>query len=144
FHVGVQGKASKLARQEGVEIRLYDVIYELMDDIREALTDLLGVEVREQILGVAEVKQVFPLARRTTAAGCVVTRGKVVASERARLLRGRETLFDGRIASLRRFQSDVPEVREGQECGIRLEGFDAFQPGDVVQCYRVEKIKPQL
>ncbi len=144
FHVGVQGKASKLARQEGVEIRLYDVIYELIDDIRQALADLLGVEVREEIVGEAEVKQVFPLARRTAAAGCVVTKGKVLASERARLLRSRETLFDGRIASLRRFQSDVPEVREGQECGIRLEGFDSFQPGDVIQCYRVEKIKPQL
>jgi len=144
FHVGVQGKAAKLARQHGVDIRLYDVIYELVDDIKRALTDLLEVETREIVLGEAEVKQVFPLARRAAAAGCVVTQGKIVAAERARLLRKGETLFDGRIASLRRFQDDVSEVRDGQECGIRLEGYNEFQPGDTIQCYRVEKVQPQL
>lgn len=144
FHVGVQGKAGKLARQEGVEIRLYEVIYELIDDIQRALTELLEVETREVAVGEAEVKQVFPLARRAAAAGCVVTRGKIAAAGRVRLRRGRETIFDGRIASLRRFQDDVAEVREGQECGIRLEGFNDFQPGDIIECYRVEKIQPQL
>ncbi len=144
FNVSSQGGAAAAARREGVEIRLYDVIYELLDDVRRALTGMLEPETRENILGRAEVRQIFTVGRRTRVAGCVVLSGRIRRGARTRVLRGEEVIYQGSLASLKRFQNDAAEVREGQECGIRLDNFGDFQPGDVIECYEIEKITAEL
>jgi len=144
FNVSSQGGAAAAARREGVEIRLYDVIYELLDDVRRALTGMLEPETRENVLGRAEVRQIFTVGRRTRVAGCVVLSGRIRRGARTRVLRGEEVIYQGSLASLKRFQNDAAEVREGQECGIRLDNFGDFQPGDVIECYEIEKITAEL
>ncbi len=138
FNVKVDSAAERLAEQEGVDIRLYNVIYTLLEDVEKALKGLLEPEKREVVLGKAEVRAVFKV-RQGRVAGCYVTEGKVVRNAQARVLRDGEVVFDGKIASLRRYQEDVTEVREGFECGIRLDGFDDVREGDVIEVYRVEE-----
>ena len=138
FNVRVDHAAERLAEQEGVDIRLYNVIYTLLEDVEKALKGLLEPEKREVVLGKAEVKAVFKV-RQGRVAGCYVSEGKVVRNALARVLRDGEVVFDGKIASLRRYQEDVSEVREGFECGIRLDGFDDVREGDIIEVYRVEE-----
>ncbi len=138
FNVKVDGAAERLAEQEGVDIRLYNVIYNLLEDVEKALKGLLEPEKREVVLGKAEVRAVFKV-RQGRVAGCYVTEGKVVRNALARVRRDGEIVFEGKIASLRRYQEDVTEVREGFECGIRLDGFDDVREGDVIEVYRVEE-----
>jgi translation initiation factor IF-2 len=144
FHVGKESAAGAIAKREGVEIRLYNIIYEMIDNVREAMTGMLAPEERETILGQAEIRQVFELSNRGKVAGCMVVRGRIHAHARARLLRGSEVVYEGRLATLRRFQNEANEVREGQECGIRLDNFKAFEVGDLIQTYEVEKIAAAL
>jgi len=144
FHVGNEPGVEKLAKREGVEIRHYSVIYELVDDVRAAMAGLLPPEVRETVLGQALVKQVFELSKKGNVAGCIVRAGRVSVRGRARVRRGTAIVYEGSIASLRRFQSDASEVREGQECGIRLDGFNDVQQGDVIEVYEVQKIPQPL
>jgi translation initiation factor IF-2 len=144
FHVGKENAAGAIAKREGVEIRLYNIIYEMIDNVREAMTGMLAPEERESILGQAEIRQVFELSNRGKVAGCMVVRGRIHAHARARLLRGNEVVYEGRLATLRRFQNEANEVREGQECGIRLDNFKAFEVGDLIQTYEVEKIAAAL
>jgi translation initiation factor IF-2 len=143
FHVGMEPGVEKIARREGVEIRHYSVIYELVEDVRRAMAGLLEPIIRENVLGQAVVKQVFAL-RKGNVAGCVVRSGRVLVRSRARVRRGGDVIYEGSIASLRRFQNDATEVREGQECGIRLDNFEEIQVGDIIECYEVQKIAPSL
>ncbi len=138
FNVRVDGAAERLAEQEGVDIRLYNVIYTLLEDVEKALKGLLEPEKREVVLGKAEVRAVFKV-RQGRVAGCYVSEGKVLRNARARIHRNGDIVFDGKIASLRRYQEDVTEVREGFECGIRLDGFDDVKEGDIIEVYRVEE-----
>lgn len=144
FHVGSEPGVEKIAKREGVEIRLYSVIYELVEEVRNAMAGLLQPIVREVPLGQALVKQVFELSRKGNVAGCLVRSGRVLLRGRARVRRGGDIVYEGAIASLRRFQNDASEVREGQECGIRLDGFNAFAPGDIIEVYEVQKIAQSL
>lgn len=144
FHVSTEPGAAALAKREGVEIRLYSVIYELLDDIRDAMVGLLEPIVKQQIIGHAEVRQVFELSKKGRVAGCMVTDGRVTSRARARVLRDHEVIFEGTVASLKRFQNDASEVREGQECGMRLDNFQDYQVGDVIELYEIEKIQPSL
>ena len=137
FNVKVDTAAAKLAEQEGVDIRLYNVIYELLEDVEKALKGLLKPAEREVLLGRAEVRQVFKI-RQGRVAGCYVTEGKILRNANVRVWRGDKIIHDGRIASLRRYQEDVNEVREGYECGIRVEGFDNIQVGDIIEAYKIE------
>src|SRR6202043_91190 len=109
-------------KSEGVQVKLYSIIYELLDQVRDAMAGLLDPELRETVIGHAEVKQVFELSKGTVA-GCLVTDGRILRSGRARILRRRQAIYDGGIATLRRFQDDVKEVRVGVECGIKLGDF---------------------
>lgn len=143
FRVGKDGDVSRMAKHEGVEIRPYSIIYELVDDVRTLMAGLLPPELVERVIGHAEVKKVFALSRGTVA-GCQVTDGRVTSQSRVRVKRGGESVHEGPILSLRRFQADVSEVREGQECGIRLEQFSDFREGDVLEFFEVEKKTPQL
>ena len=139
FNVKVDPAARRLAEQEGVDIRLYNVIYHLLEDVEKAMTGLLEPEKREVLLGRAEVRATFKV-RQGRVAGCYVTEGTIPRGANVRVWRGDTVVYDGRIASLRRYQEDVNEVREGYECGIRLDGFDDVKEGDIIEAYRVEEV----
>jgi translation initiation factor IF-2 len=143
FNVKVESMAVPAAKGEGVQIKLYSIIYELLDQIKEAMAGLLEPEHRETVIGHAEVKQVFELSKGIVA-GCLVTDGRVARVARARVLRRRQPVYDGGISTLRRFQDDVKEVRSGLECGIKLGDFSEYQVGDVIECYQLEAIAQKL
>jgi translation initiation factor IF-2 len=140
FHVRPDPRATDLARREKVDIRLYEVIYEATKQVKSALAGLLKPEEVERISGVAEVRQVFSVSRTGNVAGCMVLSGTIYRSSRVRLRRDGEAIFDGRIASLRRFKDDVKEVTAGFECGIALEGQNDVQPGDSIEAYQIEEV----
>ncbi len=144
FRVKLENGVADLAKREGVEIRLYSIIYELLEQVEEAMEGLLEPEWREQITGRAEVRQVFQLSSGAPVAGCVVTSGRLVRSGRVRLVRRKAVQYEGRISSLRHFQDDVKEVKAGMECGLRLENFSDYQNGDVIECFTVEKVAAKL
>src|SRR6266403_1404587 len=143
FNIKVEAMAVPAAKREGVQIKLYSIIYELLDQIKDAMAGLLEPELRETVIGHAEVKQVFQLSRGIVA-GCLVTNGRIARSARARVLRKRQPVYDGGISTLRRFQDDVKEVRSGLECGIKLGDFSEYQVGDVIECYQLEQIAQKL
>ncbi len=146
FHVRVNPGVNKLAESQNVEIRLYSVIYELLEDIEEALTGRLAPEEREKELGEAKILQVFTGkgSKALNVIGCMVEKGLVKVGAKARVFRDDELIFNGSVNSLRRFQDDVKEVKAGLECGIRLDNFADFQEGDSVQLYDLEFKKAKL
>src|SRR6266513_2414850 len=143
FNVKVESMAISAAKREGVQVKLYSIIYELLDQIKDAMAGLLDPELRETAIGHAEVKQIFNLSRGIVA-GCLVTDGRIARVARARILRKRQPVYDGGISTLRRFQDDVKEVRSGLECGIKLGDFNEYQVGDVIECYQLEQIAQKL
>ena len=143
FNVKVETMAVPAAKREGVQVKLYSIIYELLDQMKDAMAGLLEPELRETVIGHAEVKQVFQLSRGIVA-GCLVTDGRIARTGRARILRKRQPVYDGGISTLRRFQDDVKEVRSGLECGIKLGDFSEYQVGDVIECYQLEQIAQKL
>ena len=147
FNTKVEPKAVAAAKREGVQIKLYTIVYELLDQVKEAMLGLLDPETRETVIGHAEVKQVFRVvgkSNKARAAGCIITDGKVSRKAHARVLRGGIPVFDGKMSTLRRFQDEVDEVKQGIECGIRLGSFDGYEEGDVIECYTLEKIDQTL
>jgi translation initiation factor IF-2 len=143
FNVKVESQAVTAAKREGVQVKLYSIIYELIDQIKEAMAGLLDPEHRESVIGHAEVKQVFQLSRGIVA-GCLVTDGRIARTGRARVLRRRQPVYDGGLSTLRRFQDDVKEVRSGLECGIKLGDFSEYQVGDIIECYQLEAVAQKL
>ncbi len=143
FNVKVEAKAVKSAKAAAVEIKLYSVVYELIDQVREAMLGLLEPLNRETVIGHAEVRQVFKLSRGR-AAGSFVTDGRIHRKAHARVIRGGIPVFDGRMSTLRRFQEEVEEVRTNFECGIRLGEFNEYQEGDIIECYKLEKVPQTL
>ena len=144
FHTGKENGTNAAAKREGVEIRLYSIIYELIEDVESAMKGLLEPELREHVIGEAEIKEVFELSRRSKIAGCMVISGRITAKASIRIKSGRDVVFEGLIGSLKRFQNDAAEVRQGQECGIRPDNFTNFKPGDTIEAYIVEKITQEL
>jgi translation initiation factor IF-2 len=140
FHVDVDEAARRMAVQDGVDIRLYMIIYNLIDDVDRALRGMLEPEYEKVVMGHAEVRAVFRIRRRGNVAGCYVTDGLVTRNAWARVRRGGEEIFDGPLDSLKRFQEDVSEVRSGFECGLGIAGFDDFQEGDLLEFYREERV----
>ena len=144
FNVGIEANARQLAKSEGVLIKTYKVIYELIDDVRNILAGLLEPEIREVSLGQAEVRETFKIPKIGTVAGCYVLQGVIQRDALARVRRDGEVIFEGRIASLKRFKEDVREVQAGYECGIRLEGFDKIRVGDIIEAFKKEEVKKEL
>jgi translation initiation factor IF-2 len=142
FNVKADGAAQRLAQKENVEIRYYNIIYKLIDDIQAALTGMLEPTYREVIEGHAEVQQTFKAGKNTVIAGCRVLDGKITRSAQARILRKNEMVYDGKIASLRRGRDDVREVSSGYECGIVLDDFSEYEVGDIIEVYAQERVKP--
>jgi len=144
FSVGIEERAATSASEKGVQIRNYQVIYELMDEVKRALEGLLPPGRQEVSTGRCEVRQTFRLSRFGTVAGCVVVQGQVQRSNRVRVMREGRVIHDGQIESLKRFKDDVQEVREGFECGIKTANFDDIQEGDTLEAYRVEEVPRSL
>jgi translation initiation factor IF-2 len=143
FNVKVENTAVSVAKREGVQVKLFSIIYELVDQMKEAMLGLLDPLLREKVIGHARVKQVFKLSRGTVA-GCVVTDGKIDRKARARVIRGTQPVYDGSVETLKRFTEDVGEVRNGLECGIRLGSYREYEEDDVIECYELEKIAQAL
>ncbi len=143
FHVKIETNVSDIAKHEGVQIKLYSIIYELLDQVEKAMEGLLEPELKELVLGHAEVRQIFEISKGKVA-GCLVKDGRVPRNARVRVMRRGQAQVETRFSSLKRFQDDVSEVRAGQDCGIRLENFTDYQVGDILECYQVEKVAQKL
>jgi len=143
FNTRLENGVTPLAKHHGVRVETYEIIYELGDQVRNMMADLLEPELKEIKQGAAEVRQIFPVAKGF-AAGCLVTEGRVNRNAAARVRRGKEVMFEGRVGTLRRFKDDANEVRAGLECGIRLDGFDGYQAGDVIECLEIQKVRASL
>ena len=144
FHVAAEERARVLADEKGVDIQVYQVIYRLTQDLRAALEGMLKPERREVRTGRAEVRELFRVSRVGTIAGCHVTEGLVTRQALVRVHRDNVTIHEGRLTSLRRFKDDAREVREGFECGMKVEGFDDVKVGDVIEAFRIEEVKRTL
>jgi translation initiation factor IF-2 len=143
FNVRPAGKATSLAEENGVEIRLYSIIYDAVDDVKSAMEGLLPTTKVEKLAGKAEVRQIFKI-RGVVVAGSYVTAGKIVRGGVVRLMRAGEMVFEGKVNALKRFKDDVKEVAEGFECGISLEGYSEIKEGDIIESFEVEEIKQKL
>ena len=143
FHTRVDSGVADKAKHEGVQIKLYAIIYELIDQVKEAMAGLLEPILKDVTAGAAEVRKIFELSKGAPVAGCMVTSGRIVKGK-VRIRRRKEIIFEGITQSLRRFQDEVNEVRAGMECGIRIEAFSEFQIGDNIECYTVEKVAQKL
>lgn len=141
FNVRPTSQAKNAASQEGIQVKSYNVIYELIDDVKMAMQGLLAPEIKETVLGQAEVRNVFNLTKVGIIAGCYVTSGKIQRNSLARLIRDGVVVYDTPIQSLRRFKEDTREVAEGFECGIRLENYTDMKAGDVIECYEKTEVK---
>jgi len=144
FNVRASRKAAELAHQEGVEIRYYSVIYDLVDDIKAVMSGKLAPELRETILGSAEILDIFSAGKTGKAAGCLVLDGIIRKGAKARLLRDDVVIFEGDLGSLRRFKDDVEEVQSGTECGMNFASYNDLKKGDIIECYEVESIERTL
>ncbi len=145
FSVRPELKASQVAEKEGVDIRLYTVIYEAIEDVKKALEGLLEPTLKEKILGRAEVRQIFPISRIGTIAGCYVLDGSISRTcDGIRVIRDNIVVYDGKIDSLKRFKEDIKEVQAGYECGILIENFNDVKVGDILEDYIIEKIAAKL
>lgn len=144
FNVRPEPRAQALAEEQGVDIRVYNIIYELIEDVERALRGMLEPTRKENLLGRGDVIQTFRISKVGMVAGTLVKQGRVVRGARARLLRDSVVVYDGRIATLRRYQEDVKEVLEGQDCGVHLENFNDVKVGDVLEVYEVEEVAAEL
>jgi translation initiation factor IF-2 len=144
FNVRANPVVRALAGKENVDLRFYDVIYKVIEDIRSAMAGLLEPVYNENIIGRVDIKQVFHISKVGTVAGCYVTDGKIERAANVRLLRDDVVIFDGNISSLKRFKDDVKDVSSGFECGVGLENYNDIKPGDVLEFYTLEEMKVEL
>jgi translation initiation factor IF-2 len=144
FHVRPDARVRELAEREKVEIRLYDIIYKAVEDVKAALEGMLKPELQEVVIGAAEIRQVFKLSKAGTVAGCMVTSGMIPRTSKVRLLRDGVPVWEGRLDSLKRFKEDVREVQTGFECGAALDGMNDIKVGDIIEAYKVEELARTL
>ncbi len=143
FHTRLDSTAAEKAKHANVQIKLYAIIYELIDQVKDSMAGLLDPDLKETVVGSAEVRQIFELSKGIPVAGCMVSSGRIVRGK-VRVRRKKDVIYEGVTQSLRRFQDEVNEVRSGMECGIRIEGFGEFQVGDAIECYAIEKVAAKL
>ncbi|MBF8247722.1 MAG: infB [Bacteroidetes bacterium] len=144
FHVRPNLNARRLSEQENVDIRLYNIIYDAINDVKNALEGLLAPTVSEEVMGTVEIRDVFKVSKVGTIAGCSVKDGRITRNNKVRLVRDGVVVFDGTIASLKRFKDDVREVEQGFECGIALENFNDVKTGDIIEAYKMVEMKRKL
>ena len=144
FNVRASSQARDAAERAGIEIRYYNIIYDLVDDIKAAMSGKLAPELRETFLGNAKILEVFNITKVGKVAGCQVTEGNVQRGAKVRLVRDNVVIHEGTLSTLKRFKDEVKEVQTGQECGMAFEGYQDMRAGDVIECFRVEKIQRKL
>jgi translation initiation factor IF-2 len=144
FNVRANPQARELAKRDGVDIRYYSIIYDLIDDMKSVLSGMLAPEEREEFLGYAEIREVFAITKVGKVAGCMVTDGEVRRGAKVRLLRDDTVIYEGALKQLKRFKDDVREVKQGYECGMAFENYDDIKEGDVVECFDVQSVKREL
>jgi len=144
FNVRANAQAREAAERDGVEIRYYAVIYDLVDEVKQAMSGLLAPTRRETFLGNAEILEVFTISKVGKVAGCRVTEGKVERGAHVRLIRDNVVVHEGKLSTLKRFKDEVKEVVAGQECGMAFEGYQDMRQGDVIECFEVEHVKRTL
>ncbi len=140
FNIKAEKKALEVSQSEKVQVRIYRVIYELLEDIKKALQGMLEPKYEENIIGKAECRNIFTVTKVGAVAGCLVVEGKIRKDSRVRVIRGNETMYDGKISSLKHYKDDVEEVKVGSECGIRIEGFNDVKKGDIIEAYEKRRI----
>lgn len=140
FNVRANPQARDLAKRDNVEIRYYSIIYNVIDDVKQALSGMLSPTLREKILGYAQIREVFNITKVGKIAGCMVTEGMVRRGGKVRLLRDNVVIHEGALSQLKRFKDDVREVKEGFECGMALESYQDLQAGDAIECFEIEEI----
>ena len=144
FNVRANPQARDLARRDDVEIRYYSIIYNVVDEIKAALSGMLAPSREEKFLGYAEIREVFNITKVGKVAGCMITEGQVKRGAKVRLLRDDVVIHDGTLKTLRRFKDEVREVKDGYECGMAFENYQDIQVGDQIECYEVEEKARQL
>ena len=144
FNVRLDNGVQSLAKHHEIRIVQHEIIYELIDQVEEAMAELLEPELREKKMGAAEVRQVFGVGKNRNVAGCMVTEGLIKRGGTARVMRGSDCVHESKIDTLKRFKDDAKEVRAGYECGIHIAGFEAYEEGDILECFSVEEIRPSL
>ena len=144
FNVRPDSNAKKIAENEGVQIRLYQVIYDMLDDVKAAMEGMLAPELREHTLGQAEIREIFRVPKVGNIAGCRVTEGLIRRSAKVRLIRDGVVFWSGELSSLKHFKDDVREIKAGNECGLSFEKFQDFRVGDVIEAYEILKEKKSL
>jgi len=144
FNVRAHKEAREASERSGVEIRYYNIIYDLVDDVKLAMSGMLAPTLRETMLGNAEIKQVFNITKVGNIAGCIVTDGKVERGAKVRLIRDNVVIHEGTLKTLKRFKDEVKEVQSGQECGMAFINYEDMRAGDVIECFRVEEVKRSL
>jgi translation initiation factor IF-2 len=144
FNSKAEAKAAEIAAQEGIDIRTYSIIYEAVDDIRKAMEGLLEPTLRERVIGKAEVRNLFTVPKLGTIAGVSVTDGRIARNAQVRVLRGAVPVFTGKVHSLRRFKDDVREVASPLECGVGIENYQDFKPGDMIEAFEIEQVRQSL
>jgi translation initiation factor IF-2 len=137
-------EARVLAEQSGIEIRYYNIIYNLIDDVKAAMSGLLAPAMREEMLGNAQILEVFTISKVGKVAGCRITDGTVQRGAHVRLIRDNIVVHEGRLSTLKRFKDEVKEVQAGQECGMAFENYQDMRIGDIIECYTVQEIRRSL
>jgi translation initiation factor IF-2 len=144
FNVRANSQARDAAQRTGIEIRYYNIIYDLVDDIKAAMSGKLAPEMRETFMGNAKILEVFNITKVGKVAGCMVTEGSVQRGNKVRLIRDNVVIHEGSLSTLKRFKDEVKEVQSGQECGMAFEKYEDMRAGDVIECFRVEKVERKL
>jgi translation initiation factor IF-2 len=144
FNVRAHKEAREAAEQAGIEIRYYNIIYNLVDDVKQAMSGLLAPTLRETMLGNASILEIFNVSKVGKVAGCRVTDGVVERGANVRLIRDNVVVHEGKLSQLKRFKDDAREVTAGQECGMAFENYQDMRQGDVIECYRVETVQRSL
>jgi translation initiation factor IF-2 len=144
FNVRANPQAREMAKRDHVDIRYYSIIYNVVDDVKAALSGMLAPTLREKFLGNAEIREVFNITKVGKVAGCMVTEGIVKRGAKVRLLRDSVVIHEGSLKTLKRFKDEVREVKEGFECGMAFENYDNIEKGDIIECFEVEEVARTL
>ncbi len=144
FNVRPTAKVAMIAEEENVDIRYYDIIYNAIKEIKDAVFGMMDAKFEERVMGEAEVRETFHVPSIGTIAGCYVTSGKIKRASQVRLIRDGIVTYDGKIATLRRFKDDAKEVAQNYECGIHIENYNDIKIGDIIECYYLEEVKPVM
>ncbi|MDX1327835.1 MAG: translation initiation factor IF-2, partial [Arenibacter sp.] len=144
FNVRPMGNARMLADKEEIDIRMYSIIYDAIDDLKDAMEGMLSPEMKEEITGTAEIREIFKVSKVGTIAGCMVTNGKIFRNSNIRLIRDGVVIYTGELASLKRFKDDVREVSKGYDCGLQIKNYNDIQELDIVEAFQEVAVKKKL